>query len=92
VHEKSASSYRRQSEQNALKEQIGCRRGYADMPSKSKVVAQMTAEQADLLRKIAFDAYEPDAFSPNLTKAEAERRINMLKAKLKLMGEPPHTQ
>ncbi len=52
----------------------------------------MTAEQADLLRKIAFDAYEPDAFSPNLTKAEAERRINMLKAKLKLMGEPPHTQ
>jgi hypothetical protein len=62
------------------------------MSSKPKVVAQMTAEQADLLRKIAFDAYEPDAFSPNLTKAEAERRINMLKAKLKLMGEPPHTQ
>jgi hypothetical protein len=74
------------------KEQIGSRHGYADMPSKSKVVAQMTAEQAALLRKIAFDAYEPDAFSPNLTKAEAERRIDMLKAKLKLMGEPPHTQ
>ena len=52
----------------------------------------MTAGQAALLRKIAFDAYEPDAFSPNLTKAEAERRIDMLKAKLKLMGEPPHTQ
>jgi len=62
------------------------------MPSKSKVVGQMTAEQAALLRKIAFDAYEPEAFSPNLTKAEAERRIDMLKAKLKLMGEPPHTQ
>jgi hypothetical protein len=74
------------------KEQIGSRLGYADMPSKSKVVAQMTAEQAALLRKIAFDAYEPEAFSPNLTKAEAERRIDMLKAKLKLMGEPPHTQ
>jgi Protein of unknown function (DUF3072) len=75
-----------------VKEQIGSRHGYADMPSKSKVVAQMTAEQAALLRKIAFDAYEPEAFSPNLTKAEAERRIDMLKAKLKLMGEPPHTQ
>ena len=73
-------------------EQIGCPRGYAGMPSKSKVVAQMTAEQAALLRKIAFDAYEPEAFSPNLTKAEAERRIDILKAKLKLMGEPPHTQ
>jgi len=83
-----------QTEPSALRawEQIGPRHGYADMPSKSKVVVQMTAEQADLLRKIAFDAYEPDAFSPNLTKAEAERRINMLKAKLKLMGEPPHTQ
>jgi hypothetical protein len=75
-----------------VKEQIGSRHGYADMPSKSKVVAQMTAEQAALLRKIAFDAYEPEAFSPNLTKAEAERRIDMLKAKLKLMGEPPHIQ
>ncbi|HMF23087.1 MAG TPA: DUF3072 domain-containing protein [Pseudolabrys sp.] len=51
----------------------------------------MTAEQAALLQKIAFDAYEPDAFDPNLTKAEAERRIVTLKAKLKLIGEPPHT-
>lgn len=31
----------------------------------------MTAEQAALLRKLAFDAYEPDAFRPNLTHAEA---------------------
>jgi hypothetical protein len=91
VHEKSASSYRRHSKRTRL-EQIGCRRGYAGMPGKSKVVDQMTAEQADLLRRIAFDAYEPEAFSPNLTKAEAERRIDILKAKLKLMGEPPHTQ
>jgi len=73
-------------------EHISAPRGYAGMPSKSKVVGQMTAEQAALLRRIAFDAYEPEAFSPNLTKAEAERRIEMLKAKLKLMGEPPHTQ
>jgi len=91
VHEKSASSYRRRPEQSHL-EQIGSRRGYAGMPSKSKVVGQMTAEQAALLRRIAFDAYEPEAFSPNLTKAEAERRIETLQAKLKLMSEPPHTQ
>ena len=62
------------------------------MPKKSNVVAQMTAEQAALLRKLAFDAYEPEAFTPNLTKAEAQRRIEVLQAKLKLMSEPPHTQ
>ena len=56
-----------------------------------KTEAPMTAEQAALLEKIAFDAYEPEAFRPNLTQAEAEQRIVMLKAKLKLMGEPPHT-
>jgi len=74
------------------KEQIRSRLVMWDMPNKSKVVAQMTAEQAALLRKIAFDAYEPEAFSPNLTQEEAKRRIEMLQAKLKLMGEPPHTQ
>jgi DUF3072 family protein len=62
------------------------------MPKKANVVAQMTAEQATLLRKLAFDAYEPEAFRPGLTKAEAEQRINTLRAKMKLMSEPPHTQ
>ena len=51
----------------------------------------MTSEQAILLRQLAFDSYEPEAFKPNLTKAEAEQRIEVLRAKLKLMGEPPHT-
>jgi len=51
----------------------------------------MTAEQATLLEKIAFDAYEPEPFRPDLTQAEAERRIDMLKAKLKMLGGPPHT-
>ena len=51
----------------------------------------MTDKQAALLREFAIDAYEPEAFRPNLTKAEAELRINVLKAKLKLMAEPPHT-
>ena len=61
------------------------------MPKRPNTVGLMTAEQAAKLQKLAFDAYEPEAFSPNLTEAEAERRIDVLKAKLNLMGEPPHT-
>ena len=59
---------------------------------KLETVARMTPEQASLLRKLAFDAYEPEAFSPGLTRAEAERRIDVLRTKMKLMSEPPHTQ
>jgi hypothetical protein len=59
---------------------------------KLDTVGRMTPEQANLLRKLAFDAYEPEAFSPELTAAEAKQRIGVLQAKLKLMSEPPHTQ
>lgn len=52
----------------------------------------MTAEQTILLRRLAHEAYDFEAFSPQLTRAEAERRIVVLQAKLKLQGEPPHTQ
>jgi hypothetical protein len=62
------------------------------MPKRSNATALMTAEQAALLRQLAFDAYEPEAFSPSVTKAEAERRIMTLQAKMKLISEPPHTQ
>jgi hypothetical protein len=51
----------------------------------------MTSEQAEMLRRLAKAAYELDAFKPNLTRAEADRRIAALTAKLKLLGEPPHT-
>jgi hypothetical protein len=51
----------------------------------------MTAAQAATLKRLAHDAYELDAFRPNLTSAEADIRIAMLTAKLKLLGEPPHT-
>ncbi len=51
----------------------------------------MTAEQAATLKRLAKAAYELDAFKPNLTRAEADRRIAALTAKLKLLGEPPHT-
>ena len=58
---------------------------------KTDTVEVITDKQAALLRELAIDAYEPEASRPNLTKAEAELRINVLKAKLKLMGGPPHT-
>ena len=50
----------------------------------------MTAAQAATLKRLAQDAYELDAFKPNLTCAEADKRIAMLTAKLKLLDEPPH--
>ena len=51
----------------------------------------MTAAQAATLKSLAQDAYELDAFRPNLSSAEADIRIAMLTAKLKLLGGPPHT-
>ena len=46
----------------------------------------MTAAQAATLKRLAQDAYELDAFKPNLTRTEADIRIAMLTAKLKLLG------
>jgi Protein of unknown function (DUF3072) len=51
----------------------------------------MTAEQAATLKRLAEAAYELEAFQPNLTRAEADLRISMLTAKLKLLDGPPHT-
>ena len=62
------------------------------MQKKPKAVGVMTSDQAIQLRQLAFDAYEPDAFRPNLTIMEAERRIAALRAKLRLMDDPPHVQ
>jgi Protein of unknown function (DUF3072) len=52
---------------------------------------RMTAAQSVLLRRLARDSYEAEAFSEPLTQAEAARRIAMLQAKLKLMDKPPRT-
>ncbi len=52
---------------------------------------RMTAEQMAELRRLAEAAYEPEAFSEQLTQAEASERIEVLKAKLKLLDGPPHT-
>lgn len=50
----------------------------------------MTSAQASCLRTLSEEALEHEAFDETLTRAEAARRINALKAKLALMGEPPH--
>ena len=52
---------------------------------------RMTTDQKTLLRQLAFDGYEPEAFSEQLTQDEAAKRIAMLQAKLRLMDGPPHT-
>jgi hypothetical protein len=54
-------------------------------------VAPMTAEQASRLRTLSEQAFELEAFAPNLTRAEAALRIATLEAKLRLQDEPPHT-
>lgn len=53
--------------------------------------APMSAEQEAVLRELAKDALEPEAFSQVLTQSQAAERISVLKAKLKLMSHPPHT-
>jgi len=63
-----------------------------DLTLSSGADAPMTAEQAAVLKQLARDAYDFEAFGPHLTQTEAERRIVTLRAKLKLQGEPPHTQ
>jgi hypothetical protein len=51
----------------------------------------MPAAKAATLKRLAQAAYELDAFKPNLTRTEADIRIAMLTAKLKLLDGPPHT-
>lgn len=51
----------------------------------------MTTAQAATLKRLTLVTYELDAFKPNLTLSEADIRIAMLTAKLKLLDEPPHT-
>ena len=60
-------------------------------PPPSPLIANMTVEQAATLKGLAEAAYELDAFKPKLTRAEADQRIAMLTAKLKLLDGPPHT-
>jgi len=49
----------------------------------------MTPDQAVLLRQLAIEAYEADAFEERITRLDAELRIALLRAKLTRIGEPP---
>jgi hypothetical protein len=62
---------------------------WTDERNWSPLIANMTVEQAATLKGLAEAAYELDAFKPKLTRAEADQRIAMLTAKLKLLDEPP---
>jgi hypothetical protein len=42
----------------------------------------MTGAQASYLKTLSEEAHEPEAFDENLTKAEASKRIDRLKAKI----------
>jgi hypothetical protein len=53
---------------------------------------RMTADQAVLLKRLAEEAFELDAFKPNITRAEADQRIAALRAKLGLLDGPPFVQ
>ena len=61
-----------------------------DSESPADADEPMTEAQAARLRTLAEQAFEPEAFHPNLTRAEAALRIQALSAKLKLQDEPPH--
>jgi hypothetical protein len=52
----------------------------------------MTPEQGALLKQLAQDAYDIEAYGAHLTQQEAARRIAALQAKIKLQADPPHTR
>jgi hypothetical protein len=48
----------------------------------------MTGAQASYLETLSEEAGEPDAFRPELTKAEASKRIDALKPKRRSVRQP----
>lgn len=53
--------------------------------------APMSERQSSRLKALAEQALELEAFDPDLTEAEAARRIAALSAKLARQDGPPHT-
>jgi Protein of unknown function (DUF3072) len=49
-----------------------------------RLAAQMTRAQAMRLRTLSEEAYQPTLFEEDLTRAEADRRIEALKAEIEL--------
>ena len=55
---------------------------YTDMPD--RLAAPMTRGQALTLKSLAIEAYQPKVFAPDLSRAEAARRIEALKQEIAL--------
>ena len=51
----------------------------------------MTPQQASELKALAEEAFEREAYRDRLSQSEARRRIEALRAKLRLQDGPPHT-
>jgi hypothetical protein len=49
-----------------------------------RIDTPMTRSQALRLRSLSAEAYQPNLFDKNLTQAEAERRIEALRAEIEL--------
>lgn len=49
-----------------------------------QITAPMTKGQATTLRSLAAEAYQPKQFDRDLTRAEAARRIEILKQEIEL--------
>jgi hypothetical protein len=49
-----------------------------------QIIAQMTRAQAMRLRTLAEEAYQPKLFERDLSQAEADRRIEVLRAEIDL--------
>jgi hypothetical protein len=60
---------------------------HASEPASLEPMSEAQAHDLKVLSEVAF---EPDAYKPHLTSAEAEQRIKALSAKLRLLDEPPH--
>jgi Protein of unknown function (DUF3072) len=52
--------------------------------AQEELAAQMTRAQALRLRTLSEEAYQPKLFEANLTRVEAEGRIEALKAEIEL--------
>ncbi|MDB5567428.1 MAG: hypothetical protein JWP84_3994 [Tardiphaga sp.] len=55
---------------------------YTDLPD--RLAAPMSRGQALTLKSLAIEAYQPKLFAPDLTRAEAARRIEALKQEIAL--------
>jgi hypothetical protein len=55
---------------------------YGSVPD--RIASRMTRAQAMRLRTLSEEAYQPELFEEDLTRAEADRRIEALKAEIEL--------